>query len=282
MRVLITGSKGMLGTDLAEALRPNQHVIGVDLEELDITDLDRVRQKIRDTSPQMVINCAAYTNVDGCETNEEQAYQVNALGARNLAVACCETGAAMVQLSTDYVFPGTETKPYREDDPTGPMSVYGMSKLSGENYVRSLCSRHYIVRTSWLFGAHGPNFVRTILRLAEERDLLTVVDDQAGSPTYTRDLAGALVRLITRPAYGTYHLTNSGSCTWYEFCKEILAEAGITGVEVKPITSAELDRPAPRPAYSIMDNFYWRLHGYQPLRQYREALRDYLAGEKAD
>lgn len=270
----------MLGTDLMDILGEEHEVIGVDVKELDITDLIRTTKYIRDLSPQIIINSAAFTNVDGCETDIEQAYLVNAEGAGNLAEACDKTGAALVYISTDYVFPGTGAKPYREDDPTGPQSVYGKSKLAGEENVRRLCDCHYIVRTSWLFGRHGHNFVRTMLRLANERDRLSVVDDQTGSPTYTRDLAEALVRLILQPAYGTYHITNSGTCTWYQFCREILAAAGINNVEVKPITSEELNRPAPRPAYSVLDNFNWRQLGYPPLRHYREALREYLAKEK--
>ncbi len=277
MRVLVTGSRGMLGTDLMKALNKRHMAVGLDIEELNITDLTQTLKTVKELAADVVINCAAYTNVDGCETNEEQAYKVNAIGPRNLAVACNELGAALVHISTDYVFPGTSSRPYREDDPIGPKSVYGWSKLAGENNVRALCSRHYIVRTSWLFGQHGPNFVKTMLRLAAERTELTVVNDQTGSPTYTGDLAAALIDLIAQPAYGTYHLTNSGTCTWYEFTKEILQDAGITGVDVKPISTEELNRPAPRPAFSVLDNFNWVLQGFKPLRHYREALGDYLA-----
>lgn len=279
MKILVTGAKGMLGNDLLSILALKHQVTGLDIEELDITDLDKTTKSLKLLAPDVVINSAAYTNVDACESNIDLAYRVNSLGPRNLAVACNQIGAALVQLSTDYVFPGTSSEPYREDDPTGPISIYGKSKLAGENNIRTLTNRFYIVRTSWLFGQNGPNFIKTILRLAGERDLLTVVDDQTGSPTYTGDLAQAIAKLIETNAYGSYHLTNSGTCTWYQFTKEILQEAGITGVEVKPITTGEFNRPAPRPAYSVMDNQNWRLLGFEPLRSYKEALRAYLAKE---
>lgn len=282
MKILVTGARGMLGTDLMTVLRERHEVVGMDIEELDITDINQTLGILRENNPDVVINCAAYTNVDGCESNEELAYRVNAIGPRNIAVACNDIGAAMVHISTDYVFPGNSSKPYREDDSVGPKSVYGLSKLAGEGNVRSLCTRHFIVRTSWLFGVNGPNFVKTMLRLAKENLELSVVNDQTGSPTYTPDLAAALADLITQPVYGTYHLTNSGTCTWYQFTREILDEAGITGVEVKPITTEELNRPAPRPAYSVMDNLNWRLNGFLPLRHYRESLKDYLAADKAN
>lgn len=275
MRILVTGAKGMLGTDLMKALKEKHTTVGIDIDELDITDLAETLVAVKEAAPDVVINCAAYTNVDGCETNEETAYKVNAFGPRNLAVACEQTGAALVHISTDYVFPGNGNRPYREDDLTGPKSVYGCSKLAGENNVRTMCSRYYIVRTSWLFGANGPNFVKTILRIAGEGNPLSIVNDQLGSPTYTRDLADALAALITQPAYGTYHLTNSNHCSWYEFTRQILEMAGLAN-EVAPISSEEFKRPAPRPAYSVLDNFNWRLMGYEPLRDYKAALRDYL------
>lgn len=279
MKILLAGARGMLGTDLTDVLQKDHDLTALDIAELDITNPARTLQTVRRLSPQLVINAAAYTDVDGCETEKELAWQVNGQGPANLAEACREAGAVLVQISTDYVFPGTGIRPYREDDPTGPRSVYGMSKLAGEENVRRLCDRHYIVRTAWLFGRHGHNFVKTMLRLAGERDVLAVVDDQTGSPTYTRDLAEAIARLISRPVYGTYHITNSGICTWYQFCREILAGAGITGIEVKPVTTAELNRPAPRPAYSVLDNRAWRQLGWPPLRHYSEALRDYLKEE---
>lgn len=269
----------MLGSDLLATLAPHHQVTGLDIEELDITDLAKTLQTLKLLAPEVVINCAAYTNVDGCESNIDLAFQVNALGPRNLAVACNEVGAALVHISTDYVFPGTRSESYREDDPTGPSSIYGKSKLAGENNIRTLTNRFYIIRTSWLFGQNGPNFVKTILRLAGERAQLTIVNDQTGSPTYSVDLAQAIAKLVKTPAYGTYHLTNSDTCTWYQFTKEILVEAGVTGVEVKPITTEEFNRPAPRPAFSVMNNQNWRLLGFEPLRSYREALRAYLAQE---
>lgn len=278
MRILITGAKGMLGTDLRGFLGGSHTVYGLDMESLDITDLDQAINVVQDHMPDVVVNCAAYTNVDGCEKEVDLAYRVNAIGPRNLAVACERVGAALVHISTDYIFPGDSSHPYREDDLAGPKSVYGKSKLAGENYIRSLCNRYYIIRTAWLYGKNGPNFVKTILRIAEEGKPLNIVNDQTGSPTYTRDLVKAISELITKPAYGTYHLTNSSTCTWFDFTRDILELAGLKS-EVNPITSNMLNRPAPRPAYSVMDNFNWRLQGKEPLRHYKEALKDYLIEE---
>lgn len=278
VRILITGAKGMLGTDLRGFLAEQHTVIGLDMDGLDITDLEQSIAAVREYTPDVVINCAAYTNVDGCENEIDLAYRVNAIGPRNLAVACERIGAALVHISTDYVFPGDSSYPYREDDLTGPKSIYGKSKLAGENYIRSLSYRYFIIRTSWLYGKNGHNFVKTILRAAQEGNPLSVVNDQTGSPTYTRDLVKAISSLIASPAYGTYHLTNSGACTWFDFTKDILDLAGIQN-EVRPTTTKELNRPAPRPAYSVMDNFNWRLLGYESLRHYKEALKEYLAEE---
>lgn len=276
MRAVIIGSNGMLGSILHRTLQKNYKVINIDLPHIDITKLALVKSVIASNSPDLIINAAAYTDVDGCETNIDQAFAVNAIGPRNLAVVCNELNIPLVHISTDYIFPGTSSTAYKEWDQPGPQSVYGKSKLLGEQYVRELTNKHYIIRTSWLYGENGKNFVSTMLKLAKEKEEIGVVNDQVGSPTYTGDLASAIAELITEPAYGTYHITNSGTCTWYEFTLEIFKQAGIQGIKVKPITTEEINRPAPRPRYSVLDNYIWRLHGKEPLRNYREALGDYL------
>lgn len=276
MHILIPGSNGMLGHALTAVLSKQHRLTGLDLPDFDITNLSAAKSIIASCHPNLIINAAAYTDVDDCETNENQAYAVNATGSRNLAAACNELDIPIVHISTDYVFEGTSPVPYKESDSPNPQSVYGKSKFLGEQRVRELCSKHYIIRTSWLYGEHGKNFVATMLRLAQERNELGVVNDQTGSPTYTVDLAQAIAELIAQPAYGTYHITNSGTCTWYEFTLEIFSQAGIAGVRVNPITTEDINRPAPRPRNSVMDNYNWRQQGHQPLRHYKEALADYL------
>jgi dTDP-4-dehydrorhamnose reductase len=277
MKIVLCGAGGMLATDVVEVCEQTGHrVIGLTIDDLDITKISDVRARLTELQPEVIINAAAYTNVDGCESNPDLAYQVNCLGPRNLAVIAEELGASLVQVSTDYVFGGSGTTPYREYDPVSPKSVYGKSKLDGEIMVRTLCHRHYIIRTAWLYGIHGNNFVRTMLKLAKEKEVLQVVNDQLGSPTFSYDLATAIATLIENPTYGTYHITNSGECTWFEFTKEILAQAGITHVRVEPMTTEQLNRPADRPLYSVMDNYMWRMDGHTPLRSYQDALQAYL------
>lgn len=280
MQVVVCGSSGMLATDVIAIFSQMGHqVTDLSIEDLDITKLEAVSLKLKALQPDLVFNAAGYTNVDGCESEPDLAYQVNCLGTRNLAIATDELGAAIVHISTDYVFGGKGNQPYREYDSVNPRSIYGKSKLDGEIMVRQHCRRHYIIRTAWLFGYHGNNFVRTMLSLAKEREVLRVVNDQMGSPTYTRDLAEAIAELVKKPTYGTYHLTNSDSCTWFTFAQEILELAGINNVRVEPITTEQLNRPAERPRYSVLDNYVWRLDGHQALRSYREALIAYLAEE---
>jgi dTDP-4-dehydrorhamnose reductase len=280
LKIVMCGAGGMLATDLMEVCQhKGNEITGLTIDDLDITQINCVRAKLTELRPDVIINAAAFTNVDGCEANPDVAYQVNCLGPRNLAVIADEIGAALVHVSTDYVFGGVGSKPFRENDPVNPKSVYGKSKLDGEIMVRTLCRRHYIVRTAWLFGIHGNNFVRTMLKLAKDRDVLEVVSDQLGSPTYSLDLATSIATLIDAPTYGTYHITNSGQCTWYEFTKEILSQSGNALVRVEPITTEQLNRPADRPKYSVMDNYMWRMDGHAPLRTYQEALADYLEKE---
>ncbi|MTI80117.1 MAG: dTDP-4-dehydrorhamnose reductase [Firmicutes bacterium] len=276
MHVLITGVKGMLGADIYQSISSKYKVTGVGHTELDITNKEEVINTLNNLKPELVINCAAYTKVDDCEKNTAKAFSVNGEGVKNLATVCGELGTVLLQVSTDYVFDGFKKSPYSENDLTNPKSIYGKSKLAGEEYIENMLEKYFIVRTSWLFGNNGNNFVSTILRLAKERNELSIVYDQVGSPTYTRDLAGAITKLINSTNYGTYHITNSHHCSWYELAKEILYLADIKEVKVKPITTTQFNRPAPRPAFSVLENKQWQATGNTLLRPYSEALADYL------
>lgn len=280
MKVLITGCKGMLGTDLMKVFGNTHEIIGVDVQDFDITDPVITQSSIKNIRPDVIVHPAAYTDVDGCEANIETAFKVNALGARNIAAASNEIGASMVYISTDYVYDGEKSSPYFEYDSTNPQSIYGKSKLEGENFVKALCKKHYIARTSWLYGRNGKNFVKTMINLSKERKELSIVNDQVGSPTYTIDLASSLLELISKPAYGTYHITNSDYCSWYEFTKNIFEIANITGIEIKPITTKQLNRPAPRPKNSVLEKFYLKLNGYSLLRSYKTAVGEYIRAIK--
>lgn len=275
-KIVVLGAKGMLGHELLRSLSGVHQVTGLDIDELDIFDLDATTGTLKTLNPDLVIHSAAYTDVDGCELDPDKAHQVNALGSRNVAIGCQNINTAMVYISTDYVFSGQKPAPYQEWDATGPINVYGTTKLAGENFVRGLCLRHYIVRTSWLYGRHGKNFVDTIARLAGERDNLRVVVDQTGSPTWARDLADKIAELVRKEAYGTYHITNSDTCTWYQFASEIVARLGLE-TRVEPVTSEHYVRPAKRPTNSVLDNYYLRLEGFSQMRSYRQALREYLS-----
>jgi dTDP-4-dehydrorhamnose reductase len=253
MRLLITGAAGMLGRDVTEAAAAAGHeVVALGRTELDVTDRDETLAAIGGAAPQCVINCAAYTDVAGAESQPELAHAVNVDGARHVAAAAAQAGAWLVHVSTDYVFAGDKRTPYLESDPAEPACEYGRSKLAGERVVAELAPEaHTTVRSSWLFGAHGKSFPGTIARLAGEREQLTVVDDQVGCPTFTRHLATALVILAGRRPLGTVHVSAGGHCSWYEFALQIVARSGHT-CEVLPVTTADLGRPAPRPAYSVL------------------------------
>ena len=276
MKVLITGSKGQLGLEISKQLKDNSgyEVILTDRNKLNIIDINDVNNIILSNKPDVVINCAAHTAVDLCETDVENAYKINAIGPRNLAIACEKVGAKLVQVSTDYVFDGKGVRPYREDDITCPNSIYGTSKLMGENFVKEFCSKYFIVRTAWLYG-EGNNFVRTMLKLAETNQELNVVNDQFGSPTSTVDLAKAIIELMTTEYYGVYHGTCEGKCSWYDFAKKIFEIKNID-VKVNSVTSEVFKRPAPRPAYSVLDNFMLELVGLNSFRNWEDSLREYL------
>jgi dTDP-4-dehydrorhamnose reductase len=275
MKIMIIGSEGMLGHDLVDILSVDNEVITTTIDTLDITDIKKTIETVKKNNPDVLIHAAAFTDVDGSESNPDLAFKVNVLGTRNVAVACNEINCAMVYICTDYVFDGTNNTSYHEYDQTKPLGVYGKTKHTGEVYIRDILNKFYIVRTAWLYGYHGPNFVTTMLNLAKTTKNISVVNDQIGSPTYTVDLANAIALLIKRPSYGIYHITNSESCSWYDFAKEIFDQANIE-VELKPVTTEEFPRPAPRPKFSVLENYNWKMEGYPKLRSYKEALTDYL------
>lgn len=275
MKILITGAAGQLGSDLKDVLGGSHDLALFDLD-LDVSDFAAVSKASANFKPEVIINSAAFTDVDGCETQSDLAYSVNAIGAQNLALAARAAGAVYMTVSTDFVFDGLKTTPYDEFDAPNPLSVYGRSKLAGETMVREVCPEHFIVRTAWLYGRNGNNFVKTMLRLADERDEITVVDDQLGSPTFSLDLARRMAELMDSGWYGTYHVTNSGQTTWNGFAKSILSLGGQNPDKIKPMKSADLNRPAPRPAYSVLRNYVSELRGLAPMRPYEDALREYF------
>jgi dTDP-4-dehydrorhamnose reductase len=275
MKVLITGAKGQLGSDLLKVFSPSHEVFGFSHQELPVEEMDAVWDKVRTIEPEVVIHAAAYTHVDDCEKNLEKAYLVNALGTRNVALASQKVGAKLVYISTDYIFDGRKKEPYLEFDPPNPLSVYGKSKLAGEWFVKNLLDKFYIVRTSWLYGLNGRNFVKTILELAENKPFLKVVDDQIGSPTYTLDLAEKIAEIIERDYFGIYHITNQGYCSWFDFAGKILELSGVNK-EVKPVKTEDFPRPAPRPKFSVLENFVLKNSGFSLLRSWEEALADFI------
>lgn len=288
MNILITGCNGQLGSELAknlkdgytelgpvpEALR-NAQTVCVDIQEMDITDYDAVVDLVEELELDVIINCAAYTNVNGCETDSDAAFRVNAIGARNLAMAAERFGAKLIHVSTDYVFAGDGSVPYTEWDLCDPQSVYGKTKYLGEQYVRDFCSRYFIVRTAWLYGYVGNNFVKTMLRLAREKGGAKVVADQRGNPTNAADLAHHILKLAATEQYGIYHCTGGGECSWYDFASKIVEYAGIPAA-ITPCTTAEYPTPAKRPAYSSLDNRMLRNTVGDEMREWQDALKCYL------
>ena len=274
MRIFITGHKGQLGRALYAVLA--EHTLtGCDLPELDITDREAIGAAVADFAPDVVVHAAAWTHVDGCARDPERAYRVNALGTQNVALACAEAGAAMVYISTNEVFDGEATEPYREWDPPHPINPYGRSKAAGEWFVRHLLTRFYIVRTAWLYAPGGRNFPHRIIQLADERGALRVVTDEVGNPTYAPDLAEAIATLIRTDAYGVYHLTNAGYCSRYDFAREILRVSGREHVPVEPITLAEFQRASTPPRFAPLANTAGAALGIV-LRPWEEALAEFL------
>jgi len=295
MKILIVGAKGQLGREIAECFGRGKTELGVpevlsldntvratDVDELDITDLSAVRSAVKD-GYDAVINCAAFTNVNACETEMDAAFRVNSIGPRNLAIACEEIGAKLVHVSTDYVFAGNGSVPYTEYDLASPVSVYGKTKLLGEEYVREHSSKYFIVRTAWLYGYYGNNFVKTMLRINREKGASRVVNDQRGNPTNAADLAHHILKLLTTEEYGVYHATGKGECSWFEFTEKIVEYAGINAA-VSPCTTEEYPTPAKRPAYSSLDNMMLRATVGDEFRPWEEALfafmKTYLEMEK--
>ena len=288
MRILVTGSKGMLGTQIVSDLKrgytelgdipqamKNAEVIEKDYDTLDITDNLACRAFFAENVPDIVINCAAYTNVDGCETNQLEAFKVNAMGARNLARACELIGAKFVHVSTDYVFSGEGSTPFCEYDLPNPQSVYGKTKLAGEDFVKQFCSKYFIVRTAWLYGYNGKNFVKTIVKAAKEKGELTVVNDQLGNPTNAADLSHHIIKLAPTCEYGVYHCTGEGECSWYDFAQEIVRLSGVDA-KVNPCSSQDYPSPTKRPAFSALENMMLKASVGNEMRDWKLALKAYF------
>jgi dTDP-4-dehydrorhamnose reductase len=276
MKALIVGYLGMLGTDLMEEFGAHCQVFGVDQGEMDITRLDQCLARVQELRPDIILNAAALTRVDYCEDHEDEAYLANGKGPGNLAQAAAASNALLVHYSTDYVFDGLKQEAYLEQDAPNPRSVYGKSKLMGEDLIRQFCPSHMILRTSWLFGRNGNNFIRTIVNAAKQGKSLRVVNDQKGSPTYTKDLAAHTRRMIEAGCRSTYHLTNSGACTWYELAVHAVEWAGIRGATITPVSTQEYPLPAPRPANSTMANARLERDGLSPMRLWHAAAEEYV------
>lgn len=292
MNILITGGKGQLGTEIFKCLENKKTELGVpdvlkcdnkvtsiDVDVLDITDLEKVLDYFKANKFDCVINCAAYTNVDKCEQDIDNAFKVNAIGPRNLAIACERFNCKLIHISTDYVFSGEGSVPFTEWDYCQPQSIYGKTKYLGEKYVTQFCPRHFIIRTAWLYGYYGNNFVRTIMRVAKEKGKLNVVDDQRGNPTNAADLAHHILKLASTEEYGTYNGTGTGECSWYDFASKIVEYAHINA-QVSPCTTDEFPRPAKRPAYSSLDNMMFRNTVGNEFRPWEDALQFFIENFK--
>lgn len=276
MKILVLGHRGMLGSELMELLASGHEMIGRDVDEVDITSPASCREVIAKDSPDAVINAAAYTNVDGAETDRERCFAINVEGVRNVARMCRARGALMVHFSTDYVFSGDKGSPYVEEDDPRPISVYGASKAEGEKALITETDNYLLVRTAWLYGKNGHNFVKTILAKISRRERLFVVDDQIGSPTWTLHLARAVKLLLEGDHRGVFHITNRGSCSWYDFAKKIVDTGGFKDVSVEPITTEALGRPAARPPYSVLSCRKFRKYVGKILPPWQVALREFL------
>ncbi len=292
MKILITGGKGQLGTEIYKCFTEGKTALGIpkvlkeknvvhqrDVDTLDITDLNSVLELFNSEKYDAVINCAAYTNVNGCESERDLAFKVNAIGPRNLAIASERIGAKLVQISTDYVFSGDGNSPYVEWDLCNPQSAYGKSKLLGENYVREHSSKYFIVRTAWLYGYYGNNFVKTMIKINSQNGGSKVVCDQRGNPTNCEDLAHHILKLLTTEEYGIYHATGNGECSWYDFARKIVELAKINA-KVDPCTTEEYPTPAKRPAYSSLDNMMLRSTVGDEFRSWEEALKEFIINYK--
>lgn len=288
MKILISGANGQLGNELINILKNGKselgnisstyvgsNVIAADVDNFDITNQGIIEEFLSSHRPDMVINCAAMTNVDGCETNEETAMRVNALGPRNLAIACNKEGIKLVHISTDYVFDGAAKVPYREWDLCNPLSIYGKSKYMGEELVKQFCEKYFIIRTAWMYGYVGKNFVKTMLKLGREKSEIKVVNDQFGNPTNANDLAYHILKIAETENYGTYHCTGAGEVSWYTFAKKIMEYANLS-CKVIPCTTEEFPTPAKRPAFSALDNLMLKSTVGDEMRPWDEALEMYI------
>lgn len=284
-KIIVTGCNGQLGVAINKQYEGNSQIelVNTDVAELDITNIDKVMELVKEVKPYAIINCAAHTNVNACETDVENAYRINAIGPRNLSIASTEVGAKLVQVSTDYVFPGNADKPYKEFDATGPQGVYGASKLAGENFVRDFAKDYFIIRTAWLYGV-GKNFVKTMLEQADKTDKVSVVMDQVGSPTSADELARAIVYLLPTENYGLFHGTCEGMCSWAEFTKEIYKLAG-KNTFVEAISTPEYMKrfptSAPRPSYSVLENYMLQLTTDYMFSDWHDAIAEYINSIKA-
>jgi dTDP-4-dehydrorhamnose reductase len=276
MRVLISGGGGMLARALRQCFAEKCTVLALPRQEMDIARFKDILHILHDFKPELILNPAAFTRVDDNELYPDQAFQVNAVGAANMALAAKQAGAPLVHFSTDYVFEGRQDMPYREGDQVNPLSVYGKSKFAGEMLVRQTWSQHYIIRIAWLFGKGGNNFIDFVRQKLSSKQTVRAAVDQQGTPTFTPDLADAVYALVEKPFYGTYHLTNDGFCSRYQLAREIAWFIGKPVDLVSPIELAELELPAVRPLYTVLDNAYWRERGFTPLRHYSLALREHL------
>ena len=275
-KIIVTGCNGQLGRAVNLFFRDNKDIsfVNTDVGELDITNIDKVMELAREVQPYAIINCAAHTGVDACETEYDKAFKINAIGPRNLSIAARETGAKLMHISTDYVFDGKGTRPYVETDATNPQGAYGSTKLAGENFVKDFADRYFILRTAWLYG-DGKNFAKTMLRLSETNKKVRVVGDQFGSPTSASELTKAIHALLFTENYGVFHATCEGSCSWAEFAREVFRLAGKT-TQVEAITTEEFGAPAPRPAYSVLENRMFKLTTDFMFADWHDAIAEYM------
>lgn len=275
-KIIVTGCNGQLGRAVNLFFKDNKDIsfVNTDVGELDITNIDKVMELAREVQPYAIINCAAHTGVDACETEYDKAFKINAIGPRNLSIAARETGAKLMHISTDYVFDGKGTRPYVETDATNPQGAYGSTKLAGENFVKDFADRYFILRTAWLYG-DGKNFAKTMLRLSETNEKVRVVGDQFGSPTSASELTKAIHALLFTENYGVFHATCEGSCSWAEFAREVFRLAGKT-TQVEAITTEEFGAPAPRPAYSVLENRMFKLTTDFMFADWHDAIAEYM------
>jgi len=281
-KIIVTGCNGQLGKAVNVLYKDNSEyeLVNTDVAELDITDIKAVMDFVEQVKPYAIINCAAHTNVNACESQEDLAYKINAIGPRNLAIAATEYDAKLIHISTDYVFAGDGDKPYREYDEVNPQSAYGRTKLQGERFVQQFAKKYFIVRTAWLYG-DGKNFVKTMLGLAKNNDTVRVVGDQIGSPTSAKELAKAIAILVPTDNYGVFHGTCEGVCSWADFTEEFYRLAGVT-TKVEHITTDEYPTPAKRPAYSVLDNYMFQMTTDFRFADWKDAIREYMESGLAE